>query len=80
MCQSINPQFATTLDEMRHQIDTGHNSEAQRALSALLDRDSKHAEAWWLYAQVAEDKNLLYKFWLHWRIPSHGERRVPELR
>lgn len=48
------------LDEIRQQIEAGKKAEARRALSSILMRDSKNAEAWWLYAQVAEDKKQLY--------------------
>ena len=49
-----------TLDEIRQQVDAGNKTEARRALGSLLYRDSKNADAWWLYAQVAENKDQLY--------------------
>jgi len=51
---------ALNFDHIRRLVDEGKKDEARRTLSSLLYRNSKDAQAWWLYAQVAEDKDQLY--------------------
>ena len=51
--------FVRDYEHITHLIEEGKNSEARRTLAMILYRNSRDAQAWWLYAQVAEDDEQL---------------------
>jgi hypothetical protein len=51
--------FVRDYDHITHLIEEGKTSEARRSLAMILYRNSRDAQAWWLYAQVAEDDEQL---------------------
>jgi len=48
------------LDTIRKLLDSGDKETARQQIAKLLYRDSMNTHAWWLYAQVTEDKKLRY--------------------
>lgn len=54
--------MATTpdYDHIHQLLAAGNNAEARQILSSILRRDSKDPHAWWLAAQLAENKEQLY--------------------
>src|SRR5581483_8359158 len=54
--------MATTpnYDQIHQLMAADKKAEARQALKSILFRNSKDPHAWWLYAQVAEDKQQLY--------------------
>jgi thioredoxin-like negative regulator of GroEL len=52
---AAKPRF----DHVHQFIAQGQKAEARRALAAILYHDVENAQAWWMYAQVAENADQL---------------------
>jgi hypothetical protein len=49
-----------SLEQIQAMIKVGDKEKARQALKTILFRNSQSTQAWWLYAQVAENQTQLY--------------------